>query len=101
MTDKTFNTATDREILETLGSRLRALRKGSGLTQSEAAERAQLSRSTVAEAERGENATLLTLIHLLRVYGRLAALESFVPEAEISPMERLRERRLREGRLGG
>lgn len=98
MTAKTYTTATDREILGSLGERLRALRKARGITQQEAAERAGLARSTVHEAERGDNATLLTLIRLLRVYGRLGALESFVPEAEVSPMARLRERKVKESR---
>lgn len=88
-----YISSTDREILETLGERLRALRKARGLTQQAAAERAGLARSTVSEAERGENPTLQTVIRLLRVYGRLAALESFIPPPEVSPMERLRRRR--------
>lgn len=88
-----YISSTDREILETLGERLRALRKARGLTQQAAAERAGLARSTVSEAERGENPTLQTVIRLLRVYGRLAALESFIPAPEVSPMERLRRRR--------
>ena len=40
-------------------------------------------------------AALLTIVRLLRVYGRLAALESFIPEPEISPMAVLEERRAR------
>lgn len=90
---------TDAEILATLGSRLRALRRAGGLSQEEAAARAGVSRSTVQDAEGGENSTLLTLIHLLRVYGRLPALDAFIPEPELSPMARLRERR--RGRRGG
>ena len=44
-------------------------------------------------AERGDNPTLLTLLRMLRVYGRLPALEAFLPEPEISPMQRLEARR--------
>lgn len=85
--------ATDQEILATLGQRLAALRKERGLTQTEAAERSGLSRPTLSRAERGENPTLQTLVRLLRAYGRLGALEAFLEPAEISPMDRLRERR--------
>lgn len=93
MTAKSFTSATDREVLQSLGERLKALRKARGLTQKEAAERAGLARSTVHEAEKGDNSTLHTVIRLLRVYGRLAALEDFIPAPEISPMARLRERK--------
>lgn len=83
----------DREILEEIGRRLAALRKARGLTQSEAAARAGLSRNTLYRAERGDNPTLQTVIRLLRTYGRLAALERFIPPPEVSPMARLRERK--------
>ena len=70
-----------------------ALRKARGFTQSEAAERAGLGRNTLYRAEQGDNPTLQTLIRLLRVYGRLAALETLLPVPTISPMARLRERK--------
>jgi transcriptional regulator with XRE-family HTH domain len=89
--------ATDQEILSALGERFAALRKERGLTQTEAAERSGLSRPTLSRAERGENPTLHTLVRLLRVYGRLGALDAFLQPAEISPMERLRERRPSDG----
>ncbi|MFH1763950.1 MAG: helix-turn-helix transcriptional regulator [Gemmatimonadota bacterium] len=86
-------TATDREILEFIGQRLEALREARRLTQSEAAERAGLGRNTLYHAEKGGNPTLLTLVRLLRVYGEMAALESFIPPPEISPMARLKVRK--------
>lgn len=93
MSDLTDAAATDREISRQIGARLRALRKARGLTQADAAARATLARSTVSQAENGENPTLETLIRLLRVYGELGALEGFIPEPEVSPMARLRARR--------
>ncbi len=88
-----YTSATDREVMQELGRRLVALRESQRLTMLEAAERAALSRQTLYRAERGQNPTLLTIVRLLRVYGRLAALESFIPEPEISPMAVLEERR--------
>ena len=85
--------ATDREVMQELGLRLVGLRESQRLTMLEAAERAALSRQTLYRAERGQNPTLLTIVRLLRVYGRLAALEGFIPEPEISPMAVLEERR--------
>jgi DNA-binding XRE family transcriptional regulator len=93
MNNISYNMATDQEILRGVGERLGALRTARGLTQSEAAERAGLSRNTLYHAERGDNPTLLTVIRLLRVYGRVSALESFLPPPEISPMARLKARK--------
>lgn len=92
MNDIKYASATDTEILQEIGGRLAALRKARGLTQAEAAGRVGLSRNTLYRAEQGFNPTLHTVIRLLRTYGRLAALESFIPAPEISPMARLRER---------
>jgi transcriptional regulator with XRE-family HTH domain len=86
--------------LEAIGERLRSLRKARGLTQSEAAERAGLGRHTLYRAEHGDNPTLATLVRLLRVYGRLPSLDSFIPVTEVSPMARLRKRRARSGPSG-
>ena len=87
----TSNVSTDREIMVELGGRLRALRKARGLTLIEAAERATLSRRTVARTEKGDNPRLETLLRLLRVYGRLEALDAFIPEPTVSPMAILRK----------
>lgn len=83
----------DPEILEALGARLRSLREAAGLTMEEAAGRAGVAARTVSRAEHGENPTLLTLVRLLRVYGRLGALEQFIPEPEVSPMSLIRRTR--------
>lgn len=72
-----------------LGVRLRMLR--GRVTQAEAGGRAGLTRQTVSRAEAGDNPTLLTIIRLLRAYGRLDALEEFIPSPSLSPMSLLRE----------
>ena len=92
--------ATDREIMAELGRRLRELRRRRRLTMIEVGELAELDRTTVSRAERGDNPTLLTIVRLLRVYGRLGALESFLPEPEVSPMARLEARRAAGRRRG-
>jgi transcriptional regulator with XRE-family HTH domain len=88
----TLGLATDREVLALLGSRLAALREGQGLTGEDAAAAAGLSRRTVYRAERGQNPTLLTLVRLLRLYGRIDALAQILPEPEVSPMALIRPR---------
>lgn len=91
--DKSLQLATDLEIAQEVGRRLRALRKTRDWSLNEAAEKAGLDRSTVSRAERGDNPTLLTILRLLRAYGRLGAIEGFIPEPEVSPMKLLRKRR--------
>ena len=98
MNYKQYAAASDNELLREIGARLEALRKSLGLTQTVAAERAGLGRNTLYRAEQGDNPTLHTVIRLLRTYGRLATLESFIPGPEISPMARLRARK--RGRRG-
>jgi transcriptional regulator with XRE-family HTH domain len=95
MTDKRIEEGADPEIVAELGRRLAHIRKAAGLNQAEAAARAGLDRSTVSRAEQGDNPTLLTVVRLLRVYGRLGALESFIPEPGVSPMQLVREARRR------
>ncbi len=91
MAISSYTEATDPEIMEEIGRRLRALRKSRGLTTVETAARAGLARRTVQRAEGGDNPTLATVLRLLRLYGRLAGLESFIPEPEVSPMALIRK----------
>lgn len=90
MTDKRIADGSDPEIMAELGRRLAGVRKSRDLNQSEAAERAGVGRTTVSRAEQGDNPTLLTVVRLLRVYGRLDALDAFIPEPEVSPMALIR-----------
>jgi len=67
---------TDEEILAELGSRLRAYRLQRNVSVADVAVKAGLNRNTVLNAEAGKNPRLGTVIKLLRVYGRLEALEA-------------------------
>jgi transcriptional regulator with XRE-family HTH domain len=93
--DKRIDERPDPEILSEIGRRLAGLRASAGLTQAEVAGRAGVDRSTVSRAELGDNPTLLTVVRLLRVYGRLGALDAFIPEPGVSPMQLVREARRR------
>jgi len=72
-----------------LGSRLRASRKSRGLSQTELAERAGLSRPTVSTLERGNDVSLDTFLSVLRALDLLDALDVTVPEAAPSPIREL------------
>lgn len=91
--DKSIIDRSDPEVLEEVGRRLRALRKARGMTLQEVADATGLHATTVSRAEHGDNPTLLTVVRLLRAYGRLAAIDGFIPEPEVSPMALVRKER--------
>ena len=78
---------TDNEILRELGARLRAYRLQRNLPVEVIADRTGLSRNTVMNAESGKNPRLDTVVRILRVLGRLEALDAFLPATTISPLE--------------
>lgn len=84
---------TDPEILAWLGNRLSMLRDLEGLSLEQAGDAAGLSPVTVWRAEKGKNPNLLTVVRLLRIYGRLEDLSLLVPEAPPSPLRYLEESR--------
>jgi transcriptional regulator with XRE-family HTH domain len=43
--------------------------------------------NTVLNVELGKNPRLLTILRLLRVYGRLEAVDAFLPVPQISPLQ--------------
>jgi DNA-binding XRE family transcriptional regulator len=91
MTTISYTSTPDSEILADVGRKLRGLR--GSLSQARAAQLAGLTRQTVIRAERGDNPTLLTIVRLLRAYGRVNALGALIPSPTVSPMALLRARR--------
>jgi len=89
---KTLGSNTDEETLRELGSRLRSYRLQQNLGMTDVARRAGLNRNTIVNAEAGRNPRLGTLVRLLRVYGRLEALDSFLPQPTISPLQLVRDK---------
>ena len=83
---------TDDEIIEELGARLRAYRLQQNTEVAEVASRTGLNRNTIQNAESGKNPRLSTIVRLLRAYGRLENLDSFLPPPSISPLELRRTR---------
>ncbi|MFP4687126.1 MAG: helix-turn-helix domain-containing protein [bacterium] len=88
---KPIHVLSDKELLETVGEQLQKLREAKGFTQTKAGKKADISRPTLMRAEKGENISLRTLIHLLRIYGRIEALEDFLQAPEVSRKEVLGE----------
>jgi transcriptional regulator with XRE-family HTH domain len=81
---------TDGEVAEEIGRRLRAYRLQRNLGAAEVAVRAGLNRNTIVNAERGANPRIDTIIKILRVLGRLDALDAFLPAPSLSPLEVMR-----------
>lgn len=78
---------TNDEILVEMGRRLRSYRLQRNVTVADLAEQAGLNRNTVLNAEAGRDPRLSTLVAMLRVLGRLDALEAFLPTPPISPLQ--------------
>lgn len=91
-----------KEVLLEVGRRLREHRLSRNLTADTVAERAGVSVTTVLNAERGKNPTMETVVRILRVLGRLDALDGFLPSPTLSPMDILtrgtRKKRMRASR---
>ncbi len=83
-----FLFASDKEILQEFGRRLKRSRIDSGFTQEGLAEHAGVSRPTVARLEAGKNISLINFITLLRYVGELGPLSTLMErEAMLSPRE--------------
>ena len=83
---------TDIEILRELGKRLRSYRLQQNLSVADVATRAGVNPNTVVNVEAGRNARLMTIVRLLRVYGRIEAVNAFLPPPQVSPLQLVRER---------
>ncbi len=79
--------STNDEILLELGRRLERYRIQQNRTLADVAREAGVGVRTAARAEAGENPTMATVVKLLRALGRLEALEAFLPEPLVSPIQ--------------
>ena len=88
----------DKTLLEELGRRLAALRLERDLTQTQLAEEAGVSKSTLQRLEAGEVATQLSgFLRVCRALGLLGRLDVLLPEPVPGPMAQLKQRgRLRQ-----
>lgn len=90
MTSSPEDTLASSQHLEAeIGRRLERLRLARNVTRAALAREAGVSTNTVGRLEKGQGASLETLIRVmtaLRLQGHLAAL---VPDASVSPLERV------------
>ena len=78
---------TDKALMETIGSYIQHHRLNQNKSQSDVAEAAGISRSTLSLMERGDKVTLSSLIKVLRILDLLYIMDVFRIKTEISPIE--------------
>ena len=81
-----FYGLTDEAIATEIGRRLKTLRLNKNYSQEEMIEKTGLSIKAIRNAEKGKS-TLATYIAVLRALNALDALENFIPETRISPLQ--------------
>ena len=86
-----LDSLSDAEVLQELGERIRAARQAQGLTIEQAALKAGVHRNTLSKVEEGSDTQLSTLIRVLRTFGRLQALDMFLPAPTVSPIQLARQ----------
>lgn len=83
--------STDERLLADLGARLKRMRLAHNITQTQLAEQAGISKSTIVRLEAGSVASQLSaFIRVCRVLGILDRFNAVVPEPTPSPMEQLK-----------
>lgn len=88
--------SSNEQVLSELGSRIRAARIDTPLTQAELAKRAGVSLSTVAMLERGKDVRLSSVLCILRALGMLGAMDALVPQVVARPSDIMRAGKPRE-----
>lgn len=77
----------DRAILKEIGRRLKRRRLDLNLSQQHLADSAGLNRATISKIEGGAPFGVLALIQILRSLSALDALEDFLPDPGLSPLQ--------------
>jgi transcriptional regulator with XRE-family HTH domain len=77
----------NKATMALIGERIQRERLNRNMTQAELAERAGLGERTVRSLEAGEKPTVETLIRALRGLGKLGAIDAFLPEPGLSPLQ--------------
>ena len=77
----------DKAIMAMMGQRIQKERLNQNLTQEDLAKRAGITGRTIRSLENGKKSTVETLIRILRGLGRLGAIDAFLPEPGLSPLQ--------------
>jgi transcriptional regulator with XRE-family HTH domain len=85
---------TPAELQGVLGERLRALRLSRNFAQRELAEKARLSLRALHNLEAGAGSTVETFLRVLKALNAVDAIETLVPQAQVSPLALLKNDRV-------
>ncbi len=85
-----LNNLSDEQVLVALTQRVKQRRLNLNITQDELSKRAGVHVQTIKNFESGKTTTLLTFIQVMRAFGDLEALNSFLPDPGISPIALLK-----------
>ena len=77
----------DTMIQRRIGEKLKAVRLKQNITQQSLADSAEVSLSTVKKIETGEIKSFGSLLRVMRILGKLDAIQSLVEEEQLSPNE--------------
>jgi transcriptional regulator with XRE-family HTH domain len=91
----------DASVVAELGQRIQQERLNQNLSQETLAKRAGISRRALQYLETKGECTLASLMRVLRVLGKLDALDTFLPATQVSPVQLARLRRTKRQRAGG
>lgn len=78
---------TDDAVLVEIGHKLQRERLNQNLSQETLAELAGVSRKTITNLENGAGGTIGTLVAVLRGMNKIAALDAFLPDPGVSPIQ--------------
>lgn len=97
-----YYASSDKELIRKWGEKLKSLRIDAGLSQSDLAQKTGMSRSSIAEIEKGRNFSIASLLAISRSLNFLNELEFFLKKEEyvLSPME-IYEKEQKKKKRGG
>ena len=84
------------EVLTEIGKRIKSQRIAMNMTQTEMAERTNLTQKTISNLENGKDVSFTTVIDVLRCLGQLQGLDMAIPEQIIRPSQIITREKPRE-----
>ena len=85
-----LNFLSDEEVIQEITQRVKQRRLNLNITQEALSEKAGVHVQTIKNFESGKTTTLLTFIQILRAFGDLNSLDTFLPDPGISPVQLLK-----------
>lgn len=85
-----IETGSTQHKLQEVGRRIASIRLSRNLTQSQLADAAEISRSTVRRLEAGESPTLETYIRAVEALGLGIDIDAMLPDPSVRPVDRVR-----------